>query len=293
MLATAQFLLLNGFEVRLDPPADVQEVVGRVVAGRLGAAGLADWLAGRVSPRVDVLASCAGRRPFLRWLPGRRSRRGQDRFHRYTDRARTVVALAQDEARRLGHSYIGTEHILLGLIGEAEGVAAEALRARGIGLEAVRDRIEEIVGCGEGAPAGHVPLTPRAKRVLLECALREAMQLGHGHVGTEHLLLGLLREGNGLAAEVLTGLGAHHATTREQVIELLHGSPRDGHGERPPVPPAPPHDPHDPRDIDVVALVEEARGLRAEVDRLRALARRHGIDPDGDDGQGRVAQAGR
>ena len=143
-------------------------------------------------------------------------------FERFTDRARRVVVLAQEEARMLNHNYIGTEHILLGLIHEGEGVAAKALESLGISLEGVREQVEEIIGQGQTAPAGHIPFTPRAKKVL-ELSLREALQLGHNYIGTEHILLGLIREGEGVAAQVLQKLGADLNRVRTQVIQLLSG----------------------------------------------------------------------
>src|ERR1700744_395134 len=143
-------------------------------------------------------------------------------FERFTDRARRVVVLAQEEARMLNHNYIGTEHILLGLIHEGEGVAAKALESLGISLEAVRQQVEEIIGQGQQAPSGHIPFTPRAKKVL-ELSLREALQLGHNYIGTEHILLGLIREGEGVAAQVLVKLGADLNRVRQQVIQLLNG----------------------------------------------------------------------
>ncbi|MEV4087641.1 Clp protease N-terminal domain-containing protein, partial [Nonomuraea fuscirosea] len=143
-------------------------------------------------------------------------------FERFTDRARRVVVLAQEEARMLNHNYIGTEHILLGLIHEGEGVAAKALESLGISLEGVRQQVEEIIGQGQSAPSGHIPFTPRAKKVL-ELSLREALQLGHNYIGTEHILLGLIREGEGVAAQVLVKLGADLNRVRQQVIQLLHG----------------------------------------------------------------------
>src|SRR5262252_4759274 len=158
-------------------------------------------------------------------------------FERFTDRARRVVVLAQEEARTLNHDYIGTEHILLGLIGEGEGVAAKALESLGISLEAVRQQVEEIIGQGQQAPSGHIPFTPRAKKVL-ELALREAQQLGHNYIGTEHLLLGLIREGEGVAAQVLVKLGADLNRVRQQVIQLLHG-----YQGKEPGPPATPPEP--------------------------------------------------
>ncbi len=143
-------------------------------------------------------------------------------FERFTDRARRVVVLAQEEARMLNHNYIGTEHILLGLIHEGEGVAAKGLESLGISLEGVRAQVEEIIGQGQQAPSGHIPFTPRAKKVL-ELSLREALQLGHNYIGTEHILLGLIREGEGVAAQVLVKLGADLNRVRQQVIQLLSG----------------------------------------------------------------------
>jgi ATP-dependent Clp protease ATP-binding subunit ClpA len=142
-------------------------------------------------------------------------------FERFTDRARRVVVLAQDEARMLNHNYIGTEHVLLGLLHEGDGVAAKALESLGISLEAVRQQVEEIIGQGQQAPSGHIPFTPRAKKVL-ELSLREALQLGHDYIGTEHILLGLIREGEGVAAQVLVRLGADLNRVRQQVKQTLH-----------------------------------------------------------------------
>jgi ATP-dependent Clp protease ATP-binding subunit ClpC len=143
-------------------------------------------------------------------------------FEKFTDKARRVVVLAQEEAKLLNHNYIGTEHILLGLIHEGEGVAAKALESLGINLDSVREQVQEIIGQGQQAPTGHIPFTPRAKKVL-ELSLREALQLGHSYIGTEHLLLGLIREGEGVAAQVLTKLGADTNRVRQQVIQLLSG----------------------------------------------------------------------
>ncbi len=143
-------------------------------------------------------------------------------FERFTDRARRVIVLAQEEARMLNHNYIGTEHILLGLIHEGEGVAAKALESMGISLEDVRREVEEIIGQGSQPHTGHIPFTPRAKKVL-ELSLREGLQMGHKYIGTEFLLLGLIREGDGVAAQVLTKLGADLPRVRQQVIQLLSG----------------------------------------------------------------------
>ena len=283
-------------------------------------------------------------------------------FERFSQRARRVVVLAQEEARMLDHNYIGTEHLLLGLIREGEGVAARALESLGISLDAVRQQVEEIIGRGQQPPPGHIPFTPRAKKVL-ELALREAQQLGHGYIGTEHLLLGLIREGSGVAAQVLVRLGADLNRTRLQVVRLLAGDQGEGEdvtGEDLPLPgdapayagslerrlaaierwiglrpdpggPGGPGDPGDPGDVGGeiarvrrekeaaidrqdfeasaalrdqerqllaararqgkeragaaagrVPLARELARVKAEVDRLRAAMREHGIDP-GDD----------
>jgi hypothetical protein len=156
-------------------------------------------------------------------------------FERFTDRARRVMVLAQEEARLLDHNYIGTEHVLLGLIHEGEGVAAKALEGLGISLEAVRREVEEIIGQGASSPSGHIPFTPRAKKVL-EMGLREGLLLGHNYIGTEHILLGLLREGQGVAAQVLVRLGADLETVRHEVVRVLSGQPARPHpslGEHP------------------------------------------------------------
>ena len=153
-------------------------------------------------------------------------------FERFTERARRVVVLAQEESRLLNHNYIGTEHLLLGLLHEGEGVAAKALEELGISLDAVRQRVEDMIGQGSSAPIeGHIPFTPRAKKVL-ELALREGLQLGHNYIGTEHILLGLVREGEGVAAQVLVQMGADLDRVRHATIQLLSGyggkSPESG-----------------------------------------------------------------
>ena len=148
-------------------------------------------------------------------------------FERFTDRARRVVVLAQEEAKMLNHNYIGTEHILLGLIHEGEGVAAKALESLGISLDAVREQVQDIIGQGQQAPSGHIPFTPRAKKVL-ELSLREALRLKHNYIGTEHILLGLLREGDGVAAQALVQLGADLDQVREQVLALTLALGRSG-----------------------------------------------------------------
>ena len=206
-------------------------------------------------------------------------------FDRFTDRSRRVVVLAQEEARMLNHDTIGTEHLLLGLIHEGEGVAARALESLGISLEAVRQEVEAVIGRGEETPSGRMPFTARAKKVL-ELSLREAIQLGHNYIGTEHILLGLLREGDGVAAQVLVKLGADLNRVRQQVIRLLHGYAPDvlidSHTfnsrlsaveQRVGIAP-------DTGDLDLPALAEKVRQLSEEIERLRALLREQGREPE-------------
>jgi ATP-dependent Clp protease ATP-binding subunit ClpA len=248
-------------------------------------------------------------------------------FERFTDRARRVVVLAQEEAVLLNHDYVGTEHLLLGLAHEGQGVAAKALESLGIRLEAVRAQVQEIIGQGQGAPSGHIPFTPRAKKVL-ELSLRESKQLGHNYIGTEHILLGLIREGEGVAAQVLVTLGADLSRARGQVIGLLSGETggTEARAQTRLVRMTVPADLFlleeqlaqvrrqkeaaiDVEDfdraaalrdqeqqllrrltqrerewtagVDLEAVVQENQRLHSEIQRLRELLRRHGIEPNG------------
>ncbi len=180
-------------------------------------------------------------------------------FERFTDQARRVVVLAAGESRKHGHDYIGTEHLLLGLIDQGEGVAATALESLGISPEVVRHQVEAIIGRGAQPPSGHLPFTPRAKTVF-ELSLRECIQLGHASIGTGHILLGLIVDGEGVAGQVLDRLGADLNRIRQQVVRL----------DREVAVPAPASEP------------QEAALLSAEVARLQALLRQHGIDPGSD-----------
>ena len=148
-------------------------------------------------------------------------------FERFTDRARRVVVLAQEEARMLNHNYIGTEHLLLGLVHEGEGIASRALESLGITLNSVREQVQDIIGPGANAPSGHIPFTPRAKKVL-ELSMREAIQLNHGYIGTEHILLGMVRANEGVANQVLAKLGVEPAAVRQAVMDLISGYPGNG-----------------------------------------------------------------
>ena len=191
-------------------------------------------------------------------------------FERFTDRARRVVVLAQQEAAGLNHDYIGTEHLLLGLIGEGEGVAARALGGLGISQDAVRQKVEEMVGRGkEAPPSGHIPFTPRAKKVL-ELSLRESLQLGHDYIGTEHILLGLIRESAGVAAQALVQLGADLSRVRQQVITLA-GSPEGQEAEARPL--------HFQVSPPRLQFTEILRRLDSIAERLTAIERHLGLPP--------------
>jgi Clp amino terminal domain, pathogenicity island component len=268
-VVTLQFLILNGWQADLGPAKAARAVIADLADGRLAPADFAAWLAPKLSPTSPPITQEA---PMRARIPGRRRPAGPlGKFGRFTDRARQVVVLAQDEGRRLSHNYIGTEHILLGLVREGHGAAARALESLGISLEAVSQQVEEIIGVGQQTPSGHIPFTPRAKKVL-ELSLREAMQLGHNYIGTEHILLGLLREGHGVAAQVLTKLGADDEQIRGALSQLL-ASAEGAHDEsRPP-----------PGTRDVVTLGHEVDKLAREVARLQDLLRERGIEPgDGD-----------
>jgi ATP-dependent Clp protease ATP-binding subunit ClpA len=191
-------------------------------------------------------------------------------FERFTNRARNAVKLAQEEARRLDHDYIGTEHLLLGLLGEPEGLGAKALVALGVSLEAVRAEVERTVGRGQGAPKGHIPFTRGAKKVL-ERSLREALKLRHNYIGTEHIALGLVGEGDGVAARILVESGADLPQLRQEVLRLLAAGVADRAGTEPP---------RERLIADIEALYEEIVRLAKEVDRLTELLRQHGIEPD-------------
>jgi ATP-dependent Clp protease ATP-binding subunit ClpC len=185
-------------------------------------------------------------------------------FERFTDRARRVIVLAQEEARLLDHNYIGTEHLLLGLIREEDDVAAKVLGDLGVSLDAVRDRVVSMIARGNQPPRGHIPFTPPSKKVL-ELSLRESVALGHDYIGTEHLLLGLVSDGDGVAGQVLTGFGLAPNRVRQAVIQRLWRQ-------------AAPHSP----DPEVAPVLDELASARAEIARLTALLREHGIDPGGE-----------
>jgi hypothetical protein len=218
IMAMVQCLAINGWRADLSPPTAVRTVITEIASGRLPATDLAAWLSPRLFPDREPVAKEA---PMHGWRPGRgRPRQANGMLDRFTARAREVIIAAQDEARALHHNYIGTEHILLGLVNDGDGMGSRALDALGISLDAVRQQVLEIIGEGKQAPAAHIPFTPRSKKAL-DLALREAMQLDHLYIGTEHILLGLVKEGDGVAFQVLTRLGTDHARIRDQVLRLL------------------------------------------------------------------------
>ena len=204
-------------------------------------------------------------------------------LERFTDQARRVVVLAEEEARMLDHNWIGTEHLLLGVLREGDGVAARALESLGISLQPVRQQVEEIIGPVQQVPAEYIPFTPRSKKVL-ELSLRESLQLGHDRVGTGHILLGLIREGDGVAAQVLVRLGADLNQVRQQVIELVSDlRPQSGRrlqsGRRPP--------------REVVPVMWTNARLDVFGGRLTAVEQRVGIGPDTSDLDEQIAQVRR
>jgi prophage maintenance system killer protein len=327
LAAMLQFLALNGWEMDPGPPEAVAAVVAGIAAGTIDATAAAAWLAPRLRPS-DRDAARAKEAP----MPGRPAmplgerlkratmrRQPKGMFQRFTDRARRVVILAQEEARLLRHNYVGTEHLLLGLLHEGEGLAAKALASQGISWGDVRSQVEEIIGSGRSPVTGHIPFTPRAKKVL-GLSLREALALGHQYIGTEHLLLAILREGHGVAAQVLTRFGTSHSQVRERVLGLLTGE-----GERSDLQAQLAEDlvdaaeeltrvrqrkeaAFDTGDLDAAAalrdrekqllasklqleqqltagtgtqaLIAENQRLHRELERLRDLLRQHGIEPD-------------
>ena len=197
-------------------------------------------------------------------------------FERFTDRARRVVVLAQEESRLLSHNYIGTEHLLLGLLAEQEGVAARALESLNVTLEAAREQVLEIIGPGQPQPSGHIPFTPRAKKIL-ELSLREALTMGSEVIDTEHLLLGLIDEGDGVGAQILQRLGATAQAVREAVARLSNAEPEAGVVTGPG---------SEPRAVSVgrrvlirVDALTEVTDLLASIDRrLSAIERHLGIE---------------
>jgi prophage maintenance system killer protein len=231
LAATLQFLALNGWDI--DPDPQIAGLVTGLAAGTLDAQAAAAWLEPRLRSAARVKeAPMRQRRPLaekIKMATMRTPPRGM--FHRLTDRARRAVHLAREEALLLRHDQVGTEHLLLGLLYEGEGVAAHVLESLGISPQDVRGQVDEIIGPGQSAPRGDIPFTPAARRVL-RLSLQESLRLGHRYIGTEHLLLGLLGEAEGVAAQVLNRLGADQARVRDRTLDLLAGR-RGQAGPRP------------------------------------------------------------
>lgn len=322
LAAMLQFLALNGQEMDPDPPGPVAALVADLAAGAVDVRTVANQLAPRLRPASKKKeATMPGRAVSLAARLKSATLRTQPRgmFARFTDRARRVIHLATEEARLLRREYVGSEHLLLALLYEGEGVAAKALESLGISREDVRGQVEEITGPGQGSPARPLPFTPRAKKVL-EISLREALALGHHWIGTEDLLLALLRDGEGVGARALTRLGADDGQIRERVLALLRDeSERADPQERVAADLADAAEAltglrqqkiaaFDEGDVEHAAalrdqeslllaekrrletlltadrgdraVVAENQRLHDEVDRLRALLREHGINPD-------------
>ncbi len=323
VLATVTFLAVNGWQVDLEPAEETAAVVAGLAAGRRSATDLAAWLSPRISAYREpaVPLSPAKEAPMHGWLPNLRRnprRRGDLMFRRFSPRAREVVISAQQEARALHHGFIGTEHILLGLLRDRDGVAGRALHVLGISPEAAREQVLDIIGEGKAEVAGHIPLTPRSKKVL-ELAVQEAVHLDHLHVGTEHILLGLVREGDGVGWHVLHRLGLTVPKVRDQVLQLVSQDRQaPGHVITPPG--IRDYDTRielarqakdaavDAKDLDRAAAARESEKellaerdhliaqwsagvdiptlgreldwLRDEVNRLQGLLMRHGIEPE-------------
>jgi len=229
LVAALQLLAMHGRRANLDPPEATMSIIAGITAGEAGAAEVRNWLLPRLYSESEAEKWEA---QMQNLLPARRRRRRAEKsseglFIRFNDQARQAIVLAHEEARTLDHGYIGTEHILLGLLREGDGIAARALQGLGISLAAVRQRVEEIIGHGKERPSGHIPITPRAKKVI-QLSRQEAADLGSDYVATEHILLALAREGSGVAAQVLTRLGADHGRLREEAGRLAAAARNDG-----------------------------------------------------------------
>jgi hypothetical protein len=296
MAVVLQFTALNQSDLRLKPVEEVDELLDRIAADEVSLAAVADFVRERLTPerltaedlqeqlRMDLLLEdevknlVFSAEDGLLW-------RGPGMFERFTDRARRAVVLAQEEARMLDHNFIGTEHVLLGIIHEGEGLGAKILAGLGVSAPAVRDLVVEIIGRGTGSGGGTIPFTPRAKSTL-EHAYQEARRHGADHLGTEHLLLGLLRDGEGVAAQILMKLGNELDDVRREVHQRIDRRQRSesavsdyltdesasdwtSYGRR-----------HHLL-YELNALLDENERLHEQVAALRALLRRHDIDPDG------------
>jgi prophage maintenance system killer protein len=279
---TLQLVTLNDADLELEPVEEFDSLLDQISAGEATAAWVAQRLRQRLGPEhIAAVIVSDFSKDAVSWEE-------IDMFERFSERARRAMVLAQDEARALNHDYIGTEHVLLGLIQEGDGVAAKALANLGISAPAIRAVIKETIGRGHDQPRGHIPFTPRTKTVL-ELSHRESTQLGQGYIGTEHILLGLVREGEGVAAQCLTKLGADLDKVRQQVLDLLGYRDRGEALVRRFLTEGAEHSGNLPWAAagrrhhlmaELASLIDENERLHDEVARLRQTLRRHDLDPD-------------
>jgi prophage maintenance system killer protein len=278
-----QLAALNGADLELEPVDELDELLDRVKEARIAVPEVADVLRGRLRPRdrTAVMVSRFGEEQQIH-------PEEIGMFERFSERARRVMVLAQEEARTLQHNYIGTEHVLLAILTDGGGGAAKVLADCGLSAAAVRALVLEIVGRGDGAQSGHIPFTPRAKRVL-EYSLREGLELGSAQLGTEHLLLGIIRDGEGVAAQALIKLGADLPKVRRQVISSLEHRRRAESAVAGFLAEGAEHSGNFSWETpgrrhhllgELKSLLDENERLHREVVRLRDKLRHHEIDPD-------------
>ena len=274
---TLQFVALNGADLELEPADEFDAWLDQIKAAELTPVRAADHLRSRMSGQHAAPHSTFGKEA-ISWEE-------IHMFERFSEQARHALVLAQEEARALNHNYIGTEHVLLGLIREGDGVAAKVLSSLGISAAAVRAVVESLIGRGQSDPVGHIPFTPRAKTVL-EFSLKESVGLGHNYIGTEHILLGLIREGEGVAAKALTKLGAELDKVRQQVIDILSHRQRSEEAVRGFLENAEQSGNWVQGGrrryllAELAGLLDENERLHEEVTRLREKLRRNNLDPD-------------
>ncbi len=275
LLATLQFLGRQGLGLDLQPATAARDLIAGIIAGMLAEPVVTAWIAVRLRPRPRKEAGIMKRLTRRRNCEPLAVTARMGKFPHFTDRAYHAVTLAEAEALGLRHNYVGTEHLLLGLLGIDDGAAAQVLTRLGVSAPEARSEIEQVIGRGSAPTAGQPPFTPRSKKVL-ELAHGEAKRLGHNYVGTEHLLLGLVREGEGLAAQILGRLGADRAGIVEALLHVLSGADPACREQR-----------RASLTGELTAVLDENDRLRAEVERLRLLLRQHGVEPD--DGAARSA----
>ena len=275
LLAMLQFLGRHGLGLDLQPATAARDLITGITTGTLTEPAVTTWIAGRLRPHQGKETGIMKRLTRRGNCEPRAVTARAGKFPHFTDRAYRAVTMAEAEAAGLRHNYIGTEHLLLGLLGIDDGIAAKVLTRLGVSAPEVRSEIELIIGRGPAPPAGQPPFTPRSKKVL-DLAHREAKRLGHNYVGTEHLLLGLVREGAGVAAQILSRLGADRAGIVDAILHVLSGADPACRDQRRAL-----------LTSQLTAVLDENDRLHAEVDHLRLQLRQHGIEPD--DGAARSA----